>query len=130
MIIPDARRIYSTLHNKIKKLWGFDPMKPQSNNLNTLTGFICGIIQSKQVKLDDVVADIPSVGKEESKIMPLRRWLKKETVNVELFYLPLIESLRYCLSHQTLVLAIDGSTVARGCTLWLSVSSTRAEHCL
>ena len=115
MIFPDARRIYSTIHNRIEKLWNFDPTKRQSNNLNILTGFICGIIQSKQVKLADVVADIPCAGKEESKIMQLRRWLKNETVNVELFYLPFIGNLLHCLSNQTLVLAIDGSTVARGC---------------
>ena len=80
MIIPDARRIYSTIHNKIKKLWDFDPTKRQSNNLNILTGFIGEIMQSKQVKLADIVADIPSVGKEESKIMQLRRWLKNEAL--------------------------------------------------
>jgi hypothetical protein len=48
MIFPDARRIYSTIHNRIEKLWNFDPTKHQSNNLNILTGFICGIIQSKR----------------------------------------------------------------------------------
>lgn len=36
------------------------------NILNILTGFICGIIQSKQVKLANVVSDIPYAGKEES----------------------------------------------------------------
>lgn len=115
MIFPDTQRIYRTIHNRIEKLWNFDPSKRQSNNLNILTGFICGIIQSKQVKLADVAADIPYAGKEESKIMQLRRWLKNETVNVELFYLPFIEKLLYSLSNQTLVLAIDGSTVAQGC---------------
>jgi hypothetical protein len=115
MIFPDAQRIYRTIHNKIEKLWNVDPSKRQSNNLNILTGFICGIIQSKQVKLADVAGDIPYAGKEESKIMQLRRWLKNETINVELFYLPFIEKLLHSLSNQTLVLAIDGSTVARGC---------------
>ncbi len=115
MIFPDAHRIHRAIHNKIGKLWDFDPSKRQSNNLNILTGFICGIIQSKQVKLADVASDIPYAGKEESKIMQLRRWLKNETVNVELFYLPFIEKLLHSFSNQRLVLAIDGSTVARGC---------------
>jgi hypothetical protein len=84
MIFSDTQRIYRTIHNKIEKLWNVDPSKRQSNNLNILTGFICGIIQSKQVKLADVVGDIPCAGKEESKIMQLRRWLKNETVDVEL----------------------------------------------
>ncbi len=85
MIFSNAQRVYRTIHNEIQKLWDFDPSKRQSNNLNILTGFICGIIQSKQVKLADVVGDIPTAGKEESRIMQLRRWLKNETVNVELF---------------------------------------------
>jgi hypothetical protein len=54
--------------------------------------------------------------------MRLRRWLKNETVNVDLFYLPFIEMLIRCLSGQTLVLAIDGSTTAQGCiTLMVSM---------
>jgi len=115
MIFPDTRRIYNAIHSRIEKLWTFDPSKRQSNNLNILTGFICGIVQSKQVKLADVVSDIPYAGKEESKMMQLRRWLKNETVDVDLFYRPFIENLLNSLSNQTLVLAIDGSTVARGC---------------
>jgi hypothetical protein len=53
-----------------------------------LTGFICGIVQSKSVKLANVVGDIPGSSKEESQIMRLRRWLSNEKVSVDLFYLP------------------------------------------
>ena len=91
MIFSNGQRVYRTIHNEIQTLWDFDSSKRQLNNLNILTGFICGIIQSKQVKLADVVGDIPTAGKEESRIMQLRRWLKNEAVNVELFYLPFIE---------------------------------------
>ena len=80
-----------------------------------MTGFICGIIQSKSVKLANVADDILGSGKEGSQIMPLRRWLSNEKVGVNLFYLPFIEVLIQCLAKQTLVLVIDGSTTAQGC---------------
>jgi len=122
IIMTDVYRLYRTIHNGLKNAWKFDPSKHQSNCLNILTGFICGIIRTEQVKLSDVVGGIPNKGKEESEVMRLRRWLKNENVDVELFYLPFIEQLIYCLAQQTLVLVIDGSTTARGCvTLMVSM---------
>lgn len=54
--------------------------------------------------------------------MQLRRWLKNENINAELYYLPFIEALIKCLAKQSLVLIIDGSTTARGCmTLMVSM---------
>lgn len=54
--------------------------------------------------------------------MQLRRWLKNEKVDVELYYLPFMEKLIKCLAKQSLVLIIDGSTTARGCmTLMVSM---------
>ena len=120
--MSDSYKIYRTIHSSLQKAWDFDPSKRQNNGLNILTGFICGIIQSKSVKLADVAGEIPGSGKEESQIMQLRRWLKNEKVDVDLFYLPFIEVLIRCLATQTLVLAIDGSTTAQGCiTLMVSM---------
>ena len=115
MILPDSRRTYRAIYDYLEKLRCVDPGKRQLNNLNTLSSFICGILQSKQVKLADVVGDIPCSGKEESRIMRLRRWLNNPAVHVDGFYLPVIEQLLGSLRSQPLVLAIDGSTVARGC---------------
>jgi hypothetical protein len=87
-----------------------------------LTGFVCGIIQSKSVKLEEVAGEVPSSSKVLSQVMQLRRWLKNEKVDVELYYLPFIETLIKCLAKQSLVLIIDGSTTARGClTLMVSM---------
>jgi len=69
-----------------------------------------------------VANDIPNKAAEESQIMRLRRWLKNEKVNAELFYQPLIKKLRRNLSNQPLMLAIDGSTTAGACiTLMISL---------
>jgi hypothetical protein len=42
--------------------------------------------------------------------MSLRRGLKNEKVDVELSYLPFLETLLICLAKQSLVLIIDGNT--------------------
>ena len=87
-----------------------------------LTGFVCGIVQSKSVKLEEVAGDIPGASKVLSQVMQLRRWLKNEKIDVDLYYLPFIETLIKCLAKQSLVLIIDGSTTARGCmTLMVSM---------
>lgn len=123
MIISNGQRVYRTIHTRLNKLWGFSASKRQGQHLNTLTGFICGILQSKEVKLADVAGEIPRAGREESHIMQLRRWLKNENINAELYYLPFIEALLHCLSKQTLILAIDGSLSGRGCiTLMVSLT--------
>lgn len=120
--MSDSYKVYRTIHSSLQKTWKFDPSKRQNNALNILTGFICGIIQSKSVKLANVAGDMPNSGEEESQVMQLRRWLQNEKVDVELFYLPFVEQLIYCLAKDTLVLAIDGSTTARGCiTLMVSM---------
>jgi hypothetical protein len=84
--LSDSYKIYRTIHSSLQKFWDFEPSKRQNNSLNILTGFICGIIQSKSVKLAHVAGEIPGSGKEESRIMQLRRWLKNEKVGVDLFY--------------------------------------------
>jgi len=120
--MSDSYKVYRTIHKSLQKAWKFDSSKRQNNSLNILTGFICGIIQSKSVKLANVAGDIPGKGKEESQVMQLRRWLQNEKVDVDLFYLPFIATLIYCLAKQRLVLAIDGSTTAQGCiTLMVSM---------
>ena len=120
--MSDAYKVYRTIHTSLQKAWKFTPSKHQSNGLNILTGFICGVIQSKSTKLASVANEIPHSGKEESQIMKRRRWLKNEKVSVDLFYLPFITILIQCLAKQTLVLAIDGSTTAQGCiTLMVSM---------
>jgi len=122
MFLPNANLVYRSIHKRLKELWKIEPTKRQGNHLNTLTGFICGIIQSKNVKLAEVAAEIPRAGKEESQIMQLRRWLNNENINAELFYLPFIETLLYILSKQPLLLMIDGSTSAQNCmTLMVSI---------
>jgi hypothetical protein len=88
-----------------------------------LAAFVSGIVQSKSVRLDDVVEQVSSASKVQSQIMQLRRWLKNASVDIELCYLPFIEIVIQSLANQTLVLIIDGSVTAHGCmTLMVSIA--------
>ncbi len=120
--MTDSIKIFRTIHNAFGKICKSSTSKRHNNALNTLVGFVCGIIQSKQVKLTNIAGEIQNGGAEESKVKCLQRWLKNERVNTESFYLPFIITLIKCLSKQRLMLAIDGSTTARGCmTLMISL---------
>ena len=120
--MPNCYRVYRAIHQALIKALGFEVKGNQARHLNVLVGFICGIIQSKDVRLSEVAGEIPKSGQEDSHVMQLRRWLKNESVDAELYYLPYIKQILKALAHQTLVLIIDGSTTGRGCmTLMISV---------
>lgn len=90
--------------------------------MNTLAGFVCGILKSHRVTLSEVAGEIPNVGKEESKIKQLKRWVSNKRIEFKVYFLPFIQVLLQNLATQTLILAIDGSTTGRGCvTLMVSV---------
>jgi len=94
----------------------------QARHLNTLAGFVYGIIQSQHVKLSAVAGESPKAGKEESRIMQLRRLLANEALDYTVYYLPFILIVLSGLANQPLVLVIDGSVIGRGCvTLMVSV---------
>lgn len=120
--MPNCYRVYRAVHQSLIKALGFEVKGNQARHLNVLVGFICGILQSKEVRLTEVAGEIPKSGQEDSHVMKLRRWLKNESVDVDLYYLPYIKQILKSLAHQTLVFIIDGSTTGRGCmTLMVSV---------
>jgi hypothetical protein len=80
------------------------------------------MIQSRQVKLSSVAGESPNAGKEESRIMQLRRLLANEALDFTVYYLPFILTVLNGLSNEPLVVVIDGSVTGRGCvTLMVSV---------
>lgn len=93
----------------------------QNRHLNTLTGFVYGIIQSRQVKLASVAGELPNMGKEESRVMQLRRLLSNPALDYNVYFMPMIMMILMSLGDQPLVLMIDGSVSGRGCvTLMVS----------
>lgn len=95
----------------------------QARHLNTLAGFVYGIIKGKDVRLSSIAGEQPNAGKEESRIMQLRRLLANEVMEWSVYYLPFILIiLNSVVVGQPLVLVIDGSVTGRGCvTLMVSL---------
>jgi Transposase DDE domain len=69
-----------------------------------------------------VAGETPNAGKEESRIMQLRRLLANETLDYSVYYLPFILVVLSGLGNLPLIVIIDGSVTGRGCvTLMVSV---------
>jgi hypothetical protein len=114
--------VYRTVQNGLKNTRGASQSQRQANHINSLSALVSGIVQSKSVKLDDIAGEVPRTGKMASQVMQIRRWLKNKNINIDLHYLPFMETVLSCLAQQPLVLIIDGSSTARGyMTLMVSV---------
>ncbi len=76
---------------------------------------VCGMLGSRRPHLPAIANNVPAAGQVESQVMRFRRWLKNESIEAEVYFLPFIEHVIASLCHQTLTLVIDGSVVGQGC---------------
>ena len=114
--------LYRKLREGLKKFYPVEPTGNAARRLNTLTAFVYGIIQSGRVNLPDVARQLPNAGKEHSKIKQLTRWLASKHITLDVHFLPFIDVVLQSFAGQSLVVAIDGSAVGRGCvSLMVSV---------
>jgi len=81
----------------------------------TLAMMIAGIVMSKKAQLSEMSSEIPTIAKDKSTEMRLRRWVKHNGIDGEMIYLPFAQQILNALSEQELVLVMDGSQVGRGC---------------
>ena len=120
--MSDNRRRFVAIHKALKQLYPTEPRGNKARHLTTLAQLISGIVGSKQVHLPAIASKIVAPTKLESRVKRFYRWVANERIDFETYYLPCAEQLLKNLAHQTLVLIMDGSSVARGCrTLMLSV---------
>jgi len=118
----DAYRRYRVIGDALKKSYPEEPRGRMAHHLNTLVALVCGIVGSQRSSLPAIAGEVPGAGQEASQIQKFKRWLMNERVEAEVYFLPFVTQVLNSLSHRTLVLAIDGSTVGRGCvTLMVSV---------
>lgn len=84
---------------------------------------ISGIVGSESVNLPKIATKVADGKKVESRVKKFSRWVNNKKITSETYFLPFAEILLAKLSVlQTLVLAIDGSVIGRGCiVLMLSV---------
>jgi hypothetical protein len=86
-----------------------------AQHLTTLAAFISGIVASRSSQLPSIATKIADRAKPESRVKRLSRWLDNEQIKEEIYFLPYAELLLQYLALETLVLAMDGSGVGRGC---------------
>jgi len=120
--VSDNRRRFVAIRKAIKKLYPTEPRGNTARHLTTLAMLISGIVASKSVNLPAIANKVPTMTKVDSQVKRFSRWVDNQRVHYECYYLPYAQQLVASLSHQRLVLIMDGSSVGRGCrTLMLSV---------
>lgn len=109
--MTDRYRVYTkvlqTLKGKLKM--------HRQGHVVTLAMMITGIVMSRKAQLAVMSGEVPVAAKEKSVEMRMRRWVKHEKIDVEVTYMPFARQILAALATAPLVLAMDGSTVGRGC---------------
>jgi len=113
--MSDNFRRFNAIKKALKDLYPFEPKGNLARRLFTLAAMISGIVGNKSTNLPNIADKNVDNNKNESRIKAYTRWLQNKHINFELFFLPFLEILINSLSNQTLILAIDGSVVGRGC---------------
>lgn len=113
--MSDSHRRYHAIKRKMLQLYPGQPTGRQAQSLTVLALFISGIVGSKSTHARQVAKKAPASGKVTSREKRLERWYRHEGHSYELHYLPYIQLLIRHLATTTLVVAIDGSDVGRGC---------------
>ncbi len=113
--MSDTYRRYRAIKHSLMQF--FPPLTGhRERHFNTLAALICGIIGAESSHLSAIANDAPAgCADRESLIMRFRRWRANDNHSIDHWFLPVAKALIHTLSHQPLLLAIDGSVVGRGC---------------
>jgi hypothetical protein len=113
--MTDNLKSYRAIMKGLKQLYPHQMSGRQMQHMQVLGALISGIVRSGQSQLPAVANKMPSPTQRESRITRLRRWLKNEKITQEIYFAPFAQALINGLSHEPLVLVIDGSQLGRGC---------------
>jgi hypothetical protein len=116
--MSDRRKVYNKLHQTLKKQMKNVPQ----NHVVVLSMMITGIVFSKKSHLSAISSEIPHQAKDSSIEQRFRRFNKNDHVNVRSYFLPFAQQIIQNLGNRRLTIAMDGSTIGRGCmTLMVGV---------
>jgi len=120
--MSDNAQRFRIVRKKLNTLYPGEPRGNLARHLNTLAGLVSGIVGAKSVNLPKVAGAVPDGNKVSSREKHFARWLRNHNIDFEGFFLPFLDILLHNLAGNTLVFAIDGSVVGRGCiTLMVNV---------
>lgn len=109
--MSDRQRVYTKVLKTLKRLM---PTQTQGHVV-TLAMMITGIVVGKKAQLGPMSTEVPHPTKDKSIEKRMRRWVKNRRIMAEVYFMPFATELLAGLAHTTLLLAMDGSQVGRGC---------------
>lgn len=107
----DRQRVYSKVLTTLKKVL---PTAKQCHVV-TLAMMVTGIVIGKKAQLAAMSSEVPRPVQDKSSEKRFHRWVKNPKVGTTTYFLPFAAGLIAGLANHTLVLAMDGSPVGRGC---------------
>ena len=111
----DNFRRYLAVRAALKQFYPGEPTGNLARHLNTLAWMISGIVGSKRTNYPEIAKKAPDGNKPSSREKRFSRWVINERVDGETYFAPFAVALLLSLAYGSLVLAIDGSEVGRGC---------------
>jgi hypothetical protein len=109
--MSNQMRVYTEVLKALKR---WMPTQAQGHVV-TLAMMITGIVVGKKAQLAPMSTQVPYPAKDKSIEKRMRRWVKNGRVEIEVYFVPFAEELLAGLAQNTLLLAMDGSSVGRGC---------------
>jgi hypothetical protein len=109
--MTDRYKVYTKVLKVLKEMLRLS----HPGHVLTLAMLIAGIVISRKAQLSAVSAETATKAKDKSTEMRLRRWVKHESIDTDVVYMPFAKQILEALSGQPLVLVMDGSQIGRGC---------------
>jgi hypothetical protein len=111
--MTDKMKVYTKVLKMLKKQ--MPTLRQQF--VVTLAMMISGIVTGKKAQLSVMSAQIPTRAKTKSTERRMRRFVNNKKIDKDVLYMPFAEIILQQLAQHTLYIAIDGSTVGRGCMM-------------
>lgn len=111
----DNLRRFRAIRNALLKMFPEGISGHLVCRLRTLCWLINGIVGSKSCHLNKIASKMVDKAKDESRVDRLRRFLKNEGIDYDIYYLPFCKDLLSAFADRPMLIAIDGSVVGRGC---------------
>ena len=86
--MSDNLRRYRAIRQALTQCYPDEPTGNMARHLNTLAGFISGIVGSKSSQLPTIAPKLPARAKPESRVKRMSRWLDNEHMKEEIYFVP------------------------------------------
>lgn len=91
--MSDNRRVYRRINQGLLQLYPKQLTGNQARHLNTLTGMMPGVVQSKCCHFEMMAAKAPDDSHVASRVKRFSRYTQNETIDPETYFMPFIEEL-------------------------------------